>query len=116
MNMPKDPGYRPDWKRRAILHAPKDEKKKIVFHVYGGFYSLFAKAAKRRDMSLSAYARRALAAFISKDLEIPFEDLCTNFPAVVYDQYVSKYDKGMVVIQRDDGQGYGPWQIKEFVD
>lgn len=114
--MRNDPGYRADWKRRAILHAPKDEKKKIVFHVYGSFYSLFARAAKRRGMSLSAYARRALAAFIAKDLEMPFEDLCTNFPAVVYDQYISKYDNGMVVIQRDDGLGYGQWQIKEFVD
>lgn len=114
--MPNDSGYRPDWKRRAIVHAPKDEKKKVVFHVYGTFYSTFARAAKRRGMSLSAYARRALAAFISKDLDIPFEDLCHEFPAVEYNQYISKYENGMVVIQRDDGHGYGDWKIKSFVD
>jgi hypothetical protein len=114
--MPKDSGFDPNWKRKAILHAPKEEKKKIVFHAFGLFDSYFSRAAKRRGMSKSAYARRALAAFIAKDLEMPFEDLCGMFPAVVYIQNTSKFVDGMVVSQRDDGQGYGQWQIKELLD
>ena len=109
--MRKDLGYKPDWKRRALLHVPKEDKKKIVFHVFGEFDSYFSRAANRRGMSKSAYARRALAAFISHDLQMPFEDLCKMFPAVVYDQNVSKYVDGLVVSQRDDGEDYGQWRI-----
>lgn len=108
--MPKDSGYRPDWRRRALLHAPKDDRMKIVFHVFGDFDALFSRAANRRGMSKSAYARRALAAFIAQDLQMPFEDLCYRFPAVVYDQSARKFENGMVVSQRDDGQGYGRWE------
>lgn len=114
--MPKDLGYDPNWKRKAILHAPKEDKKKIVFHAFGEFDSYFSRAANRRGMSKSAYARRALAAFIAEDLQMPFEDLCKMFPAVVYDQNISKYSDGLVVSQRDDGQGYGQWKIKELLD
>lgn len=114
--MPKDSGFDPNWKRKAIRHAPKEDKKKIVFHVFGEFDSYFSRAANQRGMTKSAYARRALAAFMAHDLQMPFEDLCKMFPAVVYDQNISKYIDGLVVSQRDDGEGYGQWQIKELLD
>lgn len=114
--MPKDPGYDPKWKHKALLHVPKEDKKKLVFHIFGEYDSYLSRAANRRGMSKSAYARRALAAFIAEDLQMPFEDLCKMCPAVVYDQNVSKYSDGIVVSQRDDGHGYGQWRIKELLD
>lgn len=114
--MAKDSGFDPNWKRKALLHAPKEDKKKIVFHVFGEFDSYLSRAANRRGMSKSAYARRALAAFIAHDLQMPFEDLCRMFPAVVYEQKVSKYVDGLVVSQRDDGAGYGQWKINTMSD
>lgn len=114
--MPKDPGYDPNWKQKAILHVPQEDRKKIVFHVFGQFDSYLSRAANRRGMSKSAYARRALAAFMAHDLQMPFEDLCVMFPAVVYQQGVNKYIDGMVVHQRDDGQDYGQWKIGTLTD
>lgn len=112
--MARDPGYNPNWKRKTIVRAPKEDKRKLSFHVYGLFESYLGRAANRRGMSHSAYMRRAIGAFIAYDLQIPWEEMASTFPAVVYDPTKTTYSDGLVVSQRDDGKGYGQWEIQSL--
>lgn len=107
-NLVNDPGYRPDWRERVRERGPDERLKMMTFRSSGAFVAILSKAARRRGMSNSAYARRAIAAFIASDLEMPFEDVCATFPGVVH----RSLSKDGVVWPRDDGKGYGNWDVK----
>lgn len=105
-NVKIDPGYKPDWKERARAHGPEQATKRFMFRTTWDFVALLRKAARRRDMSDSAYARRAVSAFIAADLQMPFEDVCETSPPV-------PFARGRwTTYPRDDGKGYGNWEVK----
>lgn len=107
-NLVNDPGYRPDWRERAKSHALDERMKMFSFRATGKFIVLLSKAARRRGMSNSAYVRRAVCAFISADMQMPFEDVCALVPAVER----AGLTKDGLVWPQDSGEGYGKWDVK----
>ena len=69
---------------------------------------LLDEAAQRRGMGITAYARRAIAAFIARDLGIPFMEVVRHTPKP--QPPGTKSATGVRTI--DDGQGYGAWLIQ----
>jgi len=65
-----------------------------------------ARAADRRGMSATAYMRRAVAAFIAADTDIPITDLLRDVP----------HPSGPAAGKFDDGTGHGSWVATRFVD
>lgn len=71
-------------------------------------------AAERRGLPNTAYARRAIAAFIASDLDLPFEEVCGFFSAPFKPGQMFKADDENTRREtrgktKDDGQGYGSW-------
>lgn len=107
-NLVNDPVYRPDWKERTLSHErPPERMTRLGVRVTGEFLILLNRAARRRGISNSAYVRRAVSAFIAQELQMPFEDVCATSPGV---EHVKFTNKG-VVWPRDDGRGYGKWEV-----
>lgn len=104
-----DPGYRPEWKDRVRKRLPGPADGRLAFRINPEFVVLLAKAARLRGMTSAAYSRRAVAAFIANDLQVPFEDICTYTPRVNGRQVTQD---GRRFWPRDDGQGYGNWEVK----
>lgn len=67
-----------------------------------------AEAARRRNLSITAYARRALLAFVSHDLGIPWEEIMRDEPGLWHRQSEPPAARG--------GKGHGPWQIRKLVE
>lgn len=69
------------------------------------------EAAKRRGMAMSAYIRRATAAFIAHDLGVPFTEIVkhTAQPAA---EGGKPRKVGITERSHDDGRGMGPWLIE----
>lgn len=104
-NLSNDPGRMPDWKERVKKRAPTEQRKRFMFRSSWAFVSLVSKAARLRGMTSSAYARRAISAFIASDLQMPFEDVCQHSPSV-------KSSAGIKTWTPDDGAGYGKWEVQ----
>lgn len=107
-NLVNDPVYRPDWKERVAKLAATQKSERWNLRSSEEFITLLRKAALHRGMNSAAYARRAMAAFIAKDLEIPFEDVCNTCPT----PGPQKRSGVGFVWPRDDGTGYGNWEVK----
>lgn len=122
---------RPDWREKVAEGVAASEIKRrrpaLAFNVDIGLRLMLGAAAEKRGMSASAYARRALCAFIANDLELPF-DAVTKFCPSVEDpeNLVAKQSKatarrtksggkiyggGSIPLTRDDGLGYGTWVV-----
>lgn len=107
-NQTNDPVYRPDWRERVLQHdRPPERMTRLGVRTTGEFLILLSRAARRRGMSNSAYVRRAVSAFMAQDLQMPFEDVCAASPGVKH----VKYTNQGVVWPRDDGSGYGKWEV-----
>lgn len=74
------------------------------------FSAAVNKGAKRRNMSRAAYARRILALIVAYDLDIDWMDLLKDCPAPMEFGQRS-YTKNVKPSDRDDGRGYGEWDI-----
>jgi hypothetical protein len=74
---------------------------------------LLDEAAHRRDIALTAYARRAMIAFIAYDLGLPIEDVAQH--AALPSPYAGNRG-GTQVRSRDTGRTRGPWIIKGLED
>lgn len=108
---------RSDWRavalRRAHARAVAVREKQgyidmaRIQMVVGGFFAgRLAQAAERRGMSVTAYCRRAVAAFVAADLDEPLVELLADIP----------HPGGPHHGSYDDGTGYGTWQATPFVD
>ena len=97
----------------------------MAFNVDIGLRLMLGAAAETRGMSASAYARRAICAFIARDLGLPFEAVTKFCPAVDEPEDLSAknakatltktggkiYGGGKIPLTRDDGLGYGTWVV-----
>jgi hypothetical protein len=80
------------------------------------FRRLLRAAADQRGMSAVGYVRRATAAFIASDLEIPFEAVAALTPKPAAPEGIKSlpleqrpaYNPGK---WRDDGVGHGSWVV-----
>lgn len=107
-NLNNDPAYDPDWRERIMQSAPDESKKRVMFRTTDEFNMLLSRAARRRGMTNSFYMRRAISAFIAEDLQIPFEDICQLSPGADATLYTGRGR----IWPRDDGNGYGKWEVK----
>lgn len=77
---------------------------------------LLRLAAEARGMPATAYARRAIAAFIAKDLGLPFEQVCGFFSAPFKqgETFSKEHADGRREKKgktQDNGKGYGSWSV-----
>jgi len=75
--------------------------------------ALLRLAAEKRGITPTGYARRAIAAFVAADLDLPFEEVCGFFaypmpPGKVLTDEGVRLKKGRT---KDDGQGFGSWSV-----
>lgn len=110
----------PGWQQRALdrvaerqspkrsKHKGGDRKNGLYLFFDDGFRVLLDEAARRRDISLTGYCRRAIAAFLAHDLGIPFEDVVkhTASPSKYMQSGGGTGGKGY-----DEGLGKGDWTI-----
>lgn len=99
--------------RRAHAHVTAVQRRqkytdmgRIQMMVGERFITNAARAAALRGMTLTAYSRRAVAAFVAADLGIPFTDMTTD---VVHPE-------GPRVGSFDPGTGHGTWVASAFAD
>lgn len=81
------------------------------------FRQLLRRAADARDMSAVGYVRRATAAFIAADLDLPFEAVASLTPrpappgGVMRGLPVEESPRNNPGKWRDDGAGHGSWTV-----
>lgn len=114
-----DPPSAPNWREAAlgrVLFRQKKSKRKTerdggVLAVYDlEFRPLIDEACYRRGISMAGYARRALAAMIAYDLDLPLEEVTKHMPYPT--EYRAFGGTGRHMKTADDGQGYGDWNIE----
>jgi D-arabinose 5-phosphate isomerase GutQ len=69
-------------------------------------------AAKTRNISVSAYARRALMSFVAHDLGQPFDDIMQTEPGIR--GYAEDPARHGDQVERALGQGHGQWVIQQL--
>lgn len=120
---------RPDWQQKITDGVEASESKRrrpaMAFNVDIGLRLMLGAAAEQRGMSASAYARRAICAFIAGDLGLPFASVTKFCPSVEDPENLSAktakaaltksggkiYGGGKIPTTRDDGLGYGSWVV-----
>lgn len=121
---------RPDWRTTVTDGVVAAERKRrrpvLAFNVDLELRVLLGAAAQSRGLSASAYARRAICAFIARDLGLDFAMVTRFCPSVQDpDNLAAKQAKGSatrtksggkiyrgdVTHTRDDGLGYGCWEV-----
>lgn len=76
----------------------------LHFHADHAFVALIDSAAAQRDINRSSYVRRAIAAMVAHDLDLPIRDVLHHCPAPGPYRRM-QYQRG----QRDDGTGITLW-------
>jgi len=88
--------------RQAVDKSPhRDYKARMPLRVA----PLLAEAAAAREMSVSAYLRRAGLAFVAHDLGISLEELLHDEPAT------RLRTEGPKTNRQEAGEGHGLWKI-----
>lgn len=65
-----------------------------------------AEAARRRNLSITAYARRALLAFVCHDLGLDWDEVMADEPGI--------WTRQELPPEAGRGRGYGPWRIQKL--
>lgn len=100
--------------RQANTKRNKETRTSGVLATYDEpFRVLLEEACRRRGVSRQGYARRAIGAFIAKDLGLSLTEVLRHCASpLAYDGTI----KRAPVRTEDDGKGFGPWKITEVED
>lgn len=107
----------PGWRERAIARVKErqhttrraNERKNGMYLFFDDeLRVLLDEACRRRDISLTGYARRAMIAFIAHDLGMKYEDVARHAAEPVG---YGKSGGGRPVRTHDHGKGMGAWVI-----
>lgn len=116
---------KPGWEQRAVegiaaAEGYKATKEKVIRSNWQ-WWMLVRRAARQRDISLQSYVRRAVSAFLVRDLGMAWEEVVSLCPAVIpFDQYSAQGRAARAEIRRsvtrgdgshDDGLGHGDWVV-----
>jgi hypothetical protein len=96
----------------AAAEETRGERKSIGLNLNLSLYLAAQRAARARGMSLAAYARRALAAFISFDLGEDYLELMEEERGV---NIYGSLEKATATM-KPRGRGFGPWKIEGLSD
>jgi hypothetical protein len=121
---------RPDWQTTVTRGVVKAERKRrrpvLAFNVDLELRVLLGAAAQCRGLSASAYARRAICAFIAHDLGLDYAMVTRFCPSVQDPENLAAkqamgaaartksggtINRGAVEHTSDDGLGYGCWEV-----
>lgn len=110
----------PGWQQRAMERVSEHQgkrKKESGGRTRGMFLFfddpvrvLLDEASHRRDISLTGYGRRAMAAFIAHDLGIPMSEITQHMAKP--GKYRKQTNTGGPNRTMDDAQGHGLWIIE----
>jgi hypothetical protein len=112
----------PGWQKRAVqlvkerqkkTHRWTERKDGVLATFDIEMKALLTEAARRRNISMAGYARRAIAAFIAHDLGIAYEDV-TKYCALPT-EFRATAGAGRSTKLNDDGEGHGLWQIRKLM-
>lgn len=111
---PSTPGWQQGALDRVIGRQKKTkrhtERKSGVLATFDDpFRVMLDEACKRRNVSMSGYARRAIGAFIAYDLGLPLGEVLKH--AARPTPYRQEGGAGWPTRTEDDGRGNGPWFI-----
>jgi hypothetical protein len=97
------------WHEHILAHAASGPRDRISLglNYQRSAAGFVAEAARRRNLSITAYARRALMAFVCHDLELDWDEVMRDEPGIWTRQTLPP-DAGR-------GQGHGPWRIRKLV-
>ena len=129
--MPRPDRPADDWRTKVTTGVKVAEGKRrrpvLAFNVDLELRVLLGAAGKTRGLSASAYARRAICAFIAHDLGLDFAKVTRFCPSVEDpENLAAKSAKGSAAltksggkiyrgagfpVTRDDGLGYGCWTV-----
>ena len=107
----------PGWQERAIARVKArqhknrraNERKNGIWTFFDDpFRVLLDEACVRRNISLTGYARRAMAAMIAHDLGMELEDVTKHGSQPA--PYAGT-GGGRLTRTSDNGKGQGPWRI-----
>jgi len=111
----------PGWQQRALerVQARQKRSKRHTERVSGvlatfddPFRVLLDEACMRRGISMQGYARRAIAAFVAHDLDIPLSEVLKHM--AVPTEYRAAAGFGRSRKTGDDGRGFGAWFIDKL--
>jgi hypothetical protein len=111
----------PGWQQAALARVLQRQKKTkrhterrsgVLATFDEPFRVLLDEAAKRRGISMQGYARRAIGAFIAKDLGMRLPEVLKYCASPTAYRLGAGY--GRQVKTEDDGRGAGPWFIEEL--
>jgi hypothetical protein len=106
------PDQKPNW-REALMDAvdtrpTKKERRSIAINFSDSWYVMIQRAAKARGMSMTAFMRRAVMAFVVFDLGEDWFEVMEGEPNI--GPYANSY--GTKVLERKAGHEHGDWQIE----
>jgi hypothetical protein len=82
------------------------ERKSVILNMPRTMRIALAYAAERRGMSLSGYARRAIMAFVCRDLGLDWFEIMADEPRI------RRADTRRYSDSIPPGAAYGPWEIE----
>lgn len=112
-----DPTTNPNWRQDAIARVKarqqktrraNERKNGLYLFFDDGLRVLLDEACRRRDISLTGYARRAMIAFIAHDLGLEYEEVARHAAEPVG---YGKSGGGRPERTHDHGKGMGAWKI-----
>jgi hypothetical protein len=113
----------PGWQQAAlarVLQRQKrtkrhTERKSGVLATFDDpFRVLLDEACRRRNISMQGYARRAIAAFVARDLGLTSLEVFRYMARPT--AYRAEAGAGRPARTEDDGRGNGPWYIQELME
>lgn len=116
-NLTNDPGKRGGWEYRAVHGVNKIPYSRGYYQAGISWFIAARRAAKSRNMSVSAYLRRAVAAFAARDLDMDFAAILKDSPSpghltVRQHNKPGETQKQVWAKEFDDGTGFGSWEVK----
>ena len=106
-----DPGKRTGWEYRAVSGIDKPDYARGYYQAGATFFTLMRRAAKHRGISGGAYLRRAVAAFIARDLDLTLAEVLKDSPSASWEKHRDE-KTGTWRREFDDGTGFGTWEAK----
>lgn len=109
------------WQERALGRVSErqkgsqrstERKHGMYLFIDDRFKALLDEAAMRRDISMTGYARRAVAAMIARDLGLDFEEVVMHSAQPT--NYKQTNVRGPKAKSYDNGKNHGPWAIDKL--
>lgn len=121
-------GAQPGWQDRtkgrvnssqgeAMRRNKKKRPGQVLLEVDLPFIMLLRQAADSRGMTSAAYCRRAVAAFVAKDLSMPYPEVTQHFATPMrVGEMLHPDNKDGIHLKKgktvDDGTGFGTWSVQ----